>query len=68
MKNFENFEAFKMSKTQMNAIAGGTIYCYSSSDFDDQEVYFENVDMDKAQAGAETAFGESTICEELIKA
>lgn len=23
MKNFENFEAFKMSKTQMNEITGG---------------------------------------------
>ncbi len=29
MKNFENFEAFKMSKTQMNEITGGAeVYCY----------------------------------------
>lgn len=28
MKNFENFEAFKMSKTQMNEITGGAeVYC-----------------------------------------
>ena len=57
MKNFEDFEAFKLNKVQMNAIAGGTIYCYNGSD----------ASMEEAQAGAEVAIGKDAVCEELIK-
>lgn len=67
MKNFEDFEAFKLNKVQMNAIAGGTIYCYDSLGYSDKEAYFENVDMDEAYAGAEASIGKNAICEELIK-
>lgn len=63
MKNFEDFEAFKLNKTQMNAIAGGTIYCYVSDT--DKEAYFEATDMEDAQAGADRAFGETATCETL---
>ena len=66
MKNFEDFEAFKLNKVQMNAIAGGTIYCYNGSDAS-RESYFENVTMEEAQAGAEVAIGKDAVCEELIK-
>lgn len=65
MKNFEDFEAFKLNKTQMNAIAGGTIYCYNSDA--SKEAYFENVSMDEAYKGAEAAIGEKVLCEEEIK-
>jgi hypothetical protein len=50
----------------MNAIAGGTIYCYNGSDAS-REAYFENVTMEEAQAGAEVAIGKDAVCEELIK-
>ena len=66
MKNFEDFEAFKLNKVQMNAIAGGTIYCYNGSDAS-REAYFENVTMEEAQAGSEVAIGKDAVCEELIK-
>ena len=66
MKNFEDFEAFKLNKVQMNAIAGGTIYCYNGSDAS-REAYFEYVTMEEAQAGAEVAIGKDAVCEELIK-
>ena len=66
MKNFEDFEAFKLNKVQMNAIAGGTIYCYNGSEAS-REAYFEKVTMEEAQAGAEVAIGKDAVCEELIK-
>ena len=41
MKNFENFEAFKMSKTQMNEITGGAeVYCTTFNG--EKEATFEN--------------------------
>lgn len=66
MKNFEDFEAFKLNKVQMNAIAGGTIYCYNGSDAS-KEAYFENLTMEEAQKGADAAIGKDAVCEELIK-
>lgn len=66
MKNLSSFEAFKLNKAQMGAIAGGTIYCYVSDTA--KEAYFEATTMDEAQAGAGRAFGETATCEELAKA
>lgn len=64
MKNFEDFEAFKLNKVQMNAIAGGTIYCYVPDT--KLEAYFDGTDMESAQAGADRAFGETAMCETVI--
>lgn len=65
MKDFEKFEAFKLDKVQMNAIAGGSIYCQSS--WGDKNIVFsDNISMNDAQASADLAFGETAICEEEI--
>lgn len=66
MKSLANFEAFKLSKTQMNAIAGGSIYCQNSSG-DKDIVFSDKISMEDAQAAADLAFGESAICEEEIR-
>ena len=56
MKNFENFEAFKMSKTQMNEITGGAeVYCTTFNG--EKEATFENTREEDAQAGAAAAWG-----------
>ena len=67
MKNFENFEAFKMSKTQMNEITGGAeVYCTTFNG--EKEATFENTSVEDAQAGADAAWGKGkAICEEVIK-
>lgn len=66
MKNLSDFEAFKLNKVQMNAIAGGSIYCQNS--WGDKDIVFsDNISMEDAQAAAELAFGESAICEEEIR-
>lgn len=57
----EKFEAFKLSKVQMNTITGGSIYC--SDGEGKQEAVFNNVSMAQAQSAAESAFGGSAVCE-----
>ena len=48
MKNFENFEAFKMSKTQMNEITGGAeVYCTTFNG--EKEATFENTSVEDAK-------------------
>lgn len=64
MGNLAKFEAFKLNKVQMNAIAGGGIYC--SDGEGKQEAIFNNVSMEQAQSAAESAFGGSAVCEEEI--
>lgn len=65
MKNLSKFEAFKLDKIQMNAIAGGSIYCQNS--WGDKNIVFsDNISMEEAQAAADSAFGETAICEEEI--
>lgn len=63
MKNLVDFEVFKMSKTQMNAITGGSVYCTSFNG--EHEATFENTSLEDAQTGAEAAWGNAT-CEEVI--
>ena len=41
-------------KVQMNALAGGSIYCQSA---DDDIVFSDGIEMKDAQAAAELAFG-----------
>lgn len=65
MKNLSKFEAFKLDKIQMNAIAGGSIYCQNS--WGDKNIVFsDNISLEEAQAAADLAFGETAICEEEI--
>lgn len=65
MKNLIDFETFKLNKNQMNAIAGGSIYCQNS--WGDKNIVFsDNISMEEAQAAADSAFGETAICEEEI--
>ncbi len=66
MKNLNHFEAFKLNKKQMNAIAGGSIYC-QNMDHDKDIVFSDGIDMKDAQAAAESVFGGKAICEEEIK-
>lgn len=57
MKDFAKFEAFKLNKVQMNAIAGG-IACYV--DFGDGEIELSvNSDLTFGEAvhAAESAYG-----------
>ena len=66
MKDLNEFKAFAWSKTQMNALAGGSIYCQSADD--DREIIFsDGFDLDEAQAAAEQAFQGGAICEEEIR-
>ncbi|MDM8336916.1 hypothetical protein [Mediterranea massiliensis] len=66
MKDLNEFKAFALSKAQMNALAGGSIYCQSADD-DRDIVFSDGIEMADAQAAAELAFGGDAICEEEIR-
>lgn len=58
MKDFAKFEAFKLNKAQMNAIAGG-ITCYVN--FGDGDIALSvhsDLSLEDAMYAAETAYGD----------
>lgn len=66
MKNLSNFEAFRLNKNQMNAIAGGSIYCVDS--FTGKNITFsDGISMEDAYAAASEVL-DDPVCETEIKA
>lgn len=64
MKDFAKFEAFKLDKVQMNAIAGGSIYCIDS--MSGKNVTFsDGISMDEAYASASEVL-DNPVCETEI--
>lgn len=64
MKDFAKFEAFKLNKAQMNAIAGGSIYCVDS--FTGENVTFsDGITMEAAYEAASQVL-DSPVCETEI--
>lgn len=64
MKDFAKFEAFKLNKAQMNAIAGGSIYCIDS--MSGKNVTFsDGISMDEAYASASEVL-DNPVCETEI--
>ncbi len=58
MKSLANFETFKLSKTQMNAIVGG-ITCYVNfGDGDIALTVHPDLSIEEAMYEAETAYGD----------
>lgn len=66
MKNFAEFEAFRLNKVQMNAIAGGSIYCVD--DFTGENITFsDGISMEEAYKSASQIL-DNPVCETEIKA
>lgn len=67
MKDLNEFKAFALSKGQMNAIAGGKIYCFerNGANGDIDITYSDNITLEQAYESASTIM-ENPICEEVI--
>ena len=68
MKNLNSFKAFELGKAQMNAIAGGEIYCVeeNAGGLDRTITYSDGVSLEDARRSAEQIL-DNPICEEVIK-
>ena len=70
MKKLNEFKAFALSKAQMNALAGGEIYCSGRKGLNNEIVditYSDGFSLDEAYASA-SAILEDPVCEEVIRA
>lgn len=64
----KDFEAFKLDKKQMNAIAGGEIYCYEDKPGGQNRsiTYSDGIKLEDAQQNAGLIL-DDPVCEEVIK-
>jgi len=64
----KDFEAFKLDKKQMNAIAGGEIYCYEDKPGGQNRsiTYSDGISLTEAQVSADQLL-DDPVCEEVIK-
>ena len=68
MKTMKDFEAFKLDKKQMNAIAGGEIYCVEENPGGEFRTitYSDGIKLEDAQEHANQILN-NPVCEEVIK-
>lgn len=64
----KDFEAFKLDKKQMNAIAGGEIYCVEENPGGQNRsiTYSDGISLKEAQLSANEILNDP-VCEEVIK-
>lgn len=64
----KDFEAFKLDKKQMNAIAGGEIYCFEENPGGQSRsiTYSDGISLKEAQLSANEILNDP-VCEEVIK-
>ena len=64
----KDFEAFKLDKKQMNAIAGGEIYCVEENPGGQNRsiTFSDGIEFEEAQEHANKILS-NPVCEEVIK-